>query len=109
MRRALVRRGIVVEEPIDVIEPAALLFHRLFSDQPLNMAFAKNASGFRDTLGAIAILLVNDLGKPLEIEPAVDKHGDSPYAHLQHFRETRCPKSSAHAQNRRAGVLTWGG
>ena len=109
MRRALVRRSIVVEEPIDVIEPAAVLFRWLFSDQPLNMALAENTGCFRDSLGAIAILLVDDLGKPLDKEPAVNKHGDSPYARLQHFQETRCPKSSAHAQDRRAGVLTWGG
>ena len=74
-----------------MIEPAAVLLGRRFSDESLHMALAENPGRFRDSLGAIAVLVINDLRKPLEKESAVNKDGNSSDPHVWYPRNKTAP------------------
>jgi hypothetical protein len=80
MRRALIRVRVVVEQAIDVVEPAAVLLIFLFPDQLLDVTLTHVAGRVCD-LGWIRPIHSRPGLDALVEEPSVDENGNSADAH----------------------------
>lgn len=78
---AVIRRSVVVEHPIDVIEPLAAARVEKLAHQLLDMAFAHPVGGIRHGLRRISMLFIDQLGKPLDEKASVDEDGNPARPH----------------------------
>jgi len=81
MGHTLERAGVVVEEPIDVIEPDAVGAAALQIRKALDMALAKVAGTISGGGRRVAEARLHELGQPLEEEGTIDEDGDAAYPH----------------------------
>jgi len=110
---AVVGFRIVEEEAVDVIQPVV----GRVSCQPLDVILAEAVSGSGNGLGCVAVLRRNDFLETFQEEGTIDEDGDPPYPHGSDG--TQCAhiippkkissKISVHAQDNRAGLLSWSG
>jgi hypothetical protein len=76
MRNPIIGSRIIIEQPIDMIEPAAVVGSLLFTDQPLHMAFTKDPGGFGNGFRRIAVPGIDKSWQALNEKAAIDEDRD---------------------------------